>query len=99
MQSYQSPDHNAELPVPGSQCGPHPFPYEEAVGKGRSEGGLDLFGDHLGDGQSVVLAEVVEEAQGMVLDHHAVRGGGLLYLIHPALHYLTTALEAQVLVW
>jgi len=47
-------------------------PHQQAVAVGRAKGRADLLGNHLGDGQPVLLAEVVEEAHSVVLDHGAV---------------------------
>ena len=64
---------------------------------GRTKRGADQFGDHLGHGEAVVLADAVEEPEGVVLNHDAVRGEGLVCLVDPALDNLTAALPTQVL--
>lgn len=50
----------------------------------------------LGDGELVVLADVVEEAEGVVLHHHVVSVHCLLRLVHPPLGHVQTRL-GQVL--
>jgi len=45
--------------------------YQEAVAVWRSEGRLDLLGDHFGDSKAVMFADVVEKSHGVVL-HHCV---------------------------
>ena len=59
--------------------------------------GPHLLRYHLRDGQSVPLAEIVEETHGMVLDHEAVRGESLLHLVDPTFHHLATTTGTQVL--
>ena len=49
-----------------------PPPYQEAIAVWRAEGGPDLFGDHFGDSKSVMFADVVEKAHGVVLYHCVV---------------------------
>ena len=66
--------------------------YQEAVAVWRSEGRLDLLGDHFGDSKAVMFADVVEKSHGVVLHHCVVRGERLLCFVHPALHHLTTPL-------
>ena len=65
---------------------------------GRTQGRTDELGDHLGDGQSVMFADVVEEPHGMILYHDVVRRQGLLSLVDPSLHYVSTAFGTEVLV-
>ena len=55
------------------------------------------LGHHLGDRKTIVLANVIEESHGMVLDHHIVRGESLLHFIDPPLHYISTPLPTQML--
>lgn len=43
-------------------------PDEHAVGKGRLETRLGELVEHLGDSKTVVLPEVIQQAQGMVLE-------------------------------
>lgn len=43
-------------------------PDEHAVGKGRLETRFGELVEHLGDGKTVVLPEVIQQAQGMVLE-------------------------------
>ncbi len=43
-------------------------PDEHAVGEGRLETRLGELVEHLGDSKSVVLPEVIQQAQGMVLE-------------------------------
>ena len=62
-----------------------------------AHGGAGEFGDHLRDGEAVVFADVVEEAHGVVLDHHVVRGESFLNFVHPSLHYISTPLTAEML--
>ena len=44
-----------------------------------------------------MLPDVVEEAHGVVLHHHVVRGERLLSLVDPLLDYIPTALGTEVL--
>ena len=71
--------------------------HQEAVAVCGAHGRPRQFRHHLGDGEAVVLADVVEKPHGVVLHHHVFRGESLLYLIHPALHYVPTAPGAEVL--
>ena len=66
--------------------------YQKAVAVWGAEGGLYLLGNHLGDSETVVLADVVEETHSVVLHHQVVRGESFLGFVHPTLHHLTTPL-------
>ena len=57
---------------------------------------LGELADQLGDGQLVGLADVVEHAEGVVLNHDVVGADGLLRLVHPPLHNVKARL-GQVL--
>jgi hypothetical protein len=48
-------------------------PDEQDDGVGRLERHLGQLGQELGDGQPVLLPDVVEQAQRVVLHHHVVR--------------------------
>lgn len=43
-------------------------PDEHAVGEGRLETRLGELVEHLGDGEAVVLPEMIQQAQGVVLE-------------------------------
>ena len=43
-------------------------PYQHAVGKGRLEAWFGELVEHLGDGKAIILPEVIQQAQGMVLE-------------------------------
>ena len=45
--------------------------HQHAVAKGGPHGALDLLGDKLGDGQTVVLSDVVQQTQSVVLYERA----------------------------
>mmetsp|Transcript_70958 Transcript_70958/g.199011 ORF Transcript_70958/g.199011 Transcript_70958/m.199011 type:complete len:258 (-) Transcript_70958:632-1405(-) len=49
---------------------------------------LGELGDHLGDGQPVVLLDLVQERERVELDHIVRRANRLLDLVHPAAHHL-----------
>ena len=48
-------------------------PDEQDNSVGRLQGHLGELGEQLGDGQAVLLPDVIEQAQGVVLHHHVVR--------------------------
>jgi hypothetical protein len=48
-------------------------PNEEDDGVGRPQRHLGELGEQLGDGEPVLLAQVVEQAQRVVLHHHIIR--------------------------
>ena len=48
-------------------------PDEQDDGVGRLQGHLGELGEQLGDGQAVLLPDVIEQAKGVVLHHHVVR--------------------------
>lgn len=47
-------------------------PDEHAVGKGRLETRFGELVEHLGDSKTVVLPEVIQQAQGMVLEDRII---------------------------
>ena len=70
--------------------------HQHASSIGRLEAAPGVLAHQLGDGQPVVLADVVDQAEGVVLHHDVVTGGRFLGLIDPALDHVR-ALGQQVL--
>lgn len=51
---------------------------------------LRQFADELRHGEPVRLPDVVQQAEGVVLDHHGVRVDGFLSFVHPTLNNIET---------
>ena len=93
FQSIQVTTNKPTLPY--KECVPGYDPNEQAAGERRATGFAE-FGDKLGYGESVVLAQLVEQSGGVVLDHLVVVRTRLLDLSAPAPDELSAAREEIV---
>lgn len=69
---------------------------QQAHGVGRLELAASELLHEFVDGELVMFADVVEQAEGVVLHHHIIRVHSFLRLIHPPFNHIHTSLT-QVL--